>query len=242
MKHVVNYYTTKILQIKHKLQLQQYSGSYFISPKPLYISQFIGIYPTSITTDAPLTNKQHMKEFGAKDSEEFTLWAWRDCGIVCVKMILSAKGKAKDKTLMDLTNEGLALKGYILYDNGKFVDRGWFHNSLVALLKKYDVNAKMKKWQTIESVAKDILGNKLVILSVSVPYRRFIKEDGSYGAKQNATFGGHLLLATGVKMNGKDIVGIYLHDPRGLEKYQKDTFVPKKVFNKIFTNRTIVSD
>lgn len=241
MQETINSLITKFFQVQYRKQLPSYSGTYTISPRPPYISQFIGIYHASITIDTPLTDTKQIKAFGAKDSKEFTFWTWRDCGIACVKMMLEAKGKAKDKTLMELTNEGIQLGGYILYENDVFVDKGWFHHSLVALLKKYGIQAQMKKWQTIESVAKDILENKLVMLSVFVPGRRFIKEDGSFEPKPNAKWGGHLLLATGVKMIGKEITGVSVHDPRGLEKYQKDTFVSKEAFNTIFTSRTIVA-
>lgn len=228
--------------MRHRSQLPVYHGAYFISSQPPYISQFVDIYPASITLNTPLTNKQHIKKYGAKDSKEFTFWAWRNCGIACIKMILEAKGKAKDKTIMDLTNQGIKLGGYIVYENGKFVDKGWFHHSLVALLKKYGIHAYMRKWQSIESVANDLLKNKLVILSVIAPGRKFIKEDGSFNPKENAKFDGHLLLATGVKMNGKEVEGVYVHDPRGLDKYQKKTFIPTKIFNKIFSHRTIVAE
>lgn len=241
MQRLVNKYITLFLQFYYKKKLPSYTGTKFISPEPSYISQFIGIYPSSITLETPLTNRQHIKKFGAKDSQEFTFWSWRDCGIVCVKMILDTKGKAKNKSIMDLTREGIQLGGYILYENDTFVDRGWFHHSLAALLKQYGISAETKKWQTIESVAKEILANKLVILSVLVPGRKSIQEDGSFQPKKNATFGGHLLLAVGVKMKGKKVEGIYVHDPRGLEKYQKRAYILTPTFDNIFTNRIIVA-
>ena len=229
-----------ILSTWYKTMLPLHNGTFFVEPQPLYISQFIGIYPSNITTKTPLTNKKHMKQFGAKDSQEFTFWAWRDCGIACIKMILSAKGKAKKKTIMDLTREGIKLGGYIVYENKKLVDKGWFHNSLVDLLKKYTIQSYTRKFQSAESVALDILKNRFVVLSVLVPGRSHIQENGSFEAKDKYKPGGHLLLAYGVKMNGNDIQGFYVHDPRGLKKYQKNTYVSKLVFDQIFTNRSIV--
>ncbi len=243
MKATINKLILKVLQPYYKLTLKPYNGTHYISPLPEYISQFISIYPSSITTDTPLTNKKDIEQFGAKDSDEFTFWAWRDCGIVCIKMILNHFKKAKDKSIMDLTHEGIDLKGYLVNnENGKFIDKGWFHHSLVSLLEKYNISAKMKKWQTIESVTQDILNNKMVIISVHVPGRRFIKEDRSFEPKEHAKYGGHLLLAIGVKMEGKDIEGIFVHDPRGLENYQANTFISMKIFKTIFTNRTIVAN
>ncbi len=242
MKSHIYSIITYFASLRHKLNLNEMSGSYFVKNKPEYISQFIGIYPQSITLESKLTDKKHIAQFGAKDAEEFSFWAWRNCGIACVKMILDVKKKASKKSIMELTREGIDLGGYILYEGKKFVDKGWFHHALVALLNKYDTSAVTKKWQSIESVAQDILDNKLVILSVLVPGRRHITEDGSFRLKPGGKLGGHLLLATGVKMFKKQVLGVYVHDPRGLEKYQKDTFIPAKVFKKIFTNRTVVVD
>ncbi len=240
MKSFIYSLITRLASIQHTVYLPQKSGEYFVKNKPRYISQFIGIYPQSLTLESRLDNKQHSAEFGAKDADEFSFWAWRNCGIACVKMILEVRGKANDRSIMDLTREGIELGGYILYEGNTFVDKGWFHHSLVSLLKKYGVMAQTRKWQTIESVATDILNDKLVILSVSVPGRRSIAEDGSFRLKAGGTVTGHLLLATGVRMVKKHVVGIVVHDPRGLENYQQDTFIPATVFKKIFTNRTIV--
>lgn len=241
MRKIIDNLMCGLMRIKHLALLPRYSGTYLISPKPKYISQFVSIYPSSINLKTPLKNKKDITKFGAKNSKEFSFWAWRDCGIACIKMILETKKEAKDKTIMDLTNEGVKLNGYVLHENGVFIDKGWFHNGLVALLNKYNVSAKMKKWQSIESIAKDILENRMLIISVIVPGRNSIKEDGSFAPKPKATFGGHLLLGIGVKMNGKKIEGIYVHDPRGLPKYQANTYIPKRVFNTIFTGRTIVA-
>lgn len=242
VREVLNNQITRLLQIKHRLELPNFHGSHFISPQPPYISQFIGIYPSAIDLDTPLTNKDHIGEFGAKDAAEFTFWAWRNCGIACVKMILESENKANDKTVMDLTHEGMSLGGYILYKDGEFVDRGWYHKPLVLLMRRYGVDARTKRWQTPESVARDVLNNKKVMLSVHVPGRKYIKEDGSFNAKENARYGGHLLLAIGVKIDGKKIDGIYVHDPRGLERYKDNTFVPRAVLDRIFLHRTIVAD
>lgn len=241
MKKLLNETLGRTFSVTHKLTIPTFKGEYFISGKPNYLSQFVRILPPSIKVDEPLTNKEDIEKYGAKDSEEFTFWAWRNCGIICVKMILDAKKVGKNKTIMDLTREGIDLGGYITFEDGKLVDKGWFHSALSSLLNKYGIKSYLKKWQTIESVAKDILNNKYVIISVRVPGRSSIKNDGSFDPKKDAKYGGHLVLATGVKMNGKRVEGIYVHDPRGLETYQEDTWIPAKTFKKIFSSRTIVA-
>ena len=241
MKKIINSCFTNLLSFYYKIRLPKYYGDYFVTPQPKYLSQFVSILPSSIKVTDPLTNKNDIKKYGAKNSEEFTFWTWRNCGIACVKMILDAKKLGQKSNIMQLTREGIKLGGYITYLDGKFVDKGWFHHSLKALLNKYDLKSSIKKWQSIESVAVDILSNAFVIISVTVPGRSHIINDGSFRAKKNAKYGGHLLLATGVKMNGKKIEGIYVHDPRGLESYQSHTWIPTQTFKRIFSNRTITT-
>lgn len=242
MKKLLNQVITKLLSYYYKKNLPNFQGKYFVSPKPPYLSQFVSILPASLKPSDLLTNRLDLKKYGAKDIKEFSFWAWRNCGIVCVKMILEAKGKAKNKTIMDLTREGIELGGYITHKNGKFVDEGWFHHSLVMLLHKYGLRSSSRKWQTIDSIAKEILCNKLVILSVSLPGRTYIKEDGSFLPKKKASYSGHLLLATGLISENGVVKGIFVHDPRGLKNYQKDTLITSDIFSKVFQNRTIVVD
>ena len=240
MKSYIYSLISYVNSLIYRRKLTKTDGTHFIDPKPKYLSQFVGIYPQSITPQTILKNKKHIATYGAENAEEFSFWVWRNCGIACVKMILENKKKAKNKTIMDLTKEGIDLGGYILYEGDTFVDKGWFHNSLVALLQKYGVTAKSKKWQSIESVAVDILKNKFVILSVQVPVRQDIYEDGSFRLRTGGKLGGHLLLATGLKMFNNKVEGVFVHDSRGLEKYQKDTYIPAEVFNTIFSHRTVI--
>jgi hypothetical protein len=155
-------------------------------------------------------------------------------------MVLVAKNKSA-KTIMELTNEAIKLEGYVLYENDVFVDKGWFHFALVGLLNKYGVHARAKKWQSIYSVANDVLNNKLVIVSVTVPGRRSISEDGEFGLKKGGTTGGHLLLIVGVKVEKGEVIGFYVHDPRGLPQYQEKTWISAKNFTRIFSGRTIAT-
>ncbi len=239
IKSIISLICTNILSLYYSVQLKEFTGTYFVTPKPKYISQFVGIYPQTIRVGDSLTNRKHIAEFGAKNSQELSFWAWRDCGIACVKMILDSK-VGSSKTMMELTDEGIELGGYIVYENNTFVDKGWFHSSLVKLLETNGVPAKTRKFQSLASVATDLLHNRLVILSVTIPGRSSIRPDGSFLPQENATYMGHLLLATGVKMNGKEIEGFYVHDPRGLPKYQKDCWISASTFAEIFSGRTIV--
>ena len=70
-----------VIRPYHWWRLRSFTGTHMVRPAPLYLSQFIGIYPSSITPRDTLTNKKHQTKFGAKDAADFTFWAWRSCGI-----------------------------------------------------------------------------------------------------------------------------------------------------------------
>ncbi len=225
----------------HKLKLRGVSTLFGIYPQPKYISQFADIYSQEIQLGQKLTNQKHISKYGAKDSDEFSFWVWRNCGIACVKMILDAKTE-HEKTMMDLTREGIELGGYVLYDeHNHFVDEGWFHKGLVALLRRNGITAKMNKWQSAESVAEQVLSNKYIIISVQIPGRSSISADGKFENTTNSSLLGHLMLVTKVKIKNGKVVGFFAHDPRGLPNYEKDTWISADIFEKIFSGRTIVA-
>lgn len=242
VKRKINKYIARMIRPYDRLRLSSRSGIFYSEPTPAYISQFIGIYPSSIQPEVPIVNQAHVKEFGAQSVEEFNIWAWRDCGIACVKMILDSYNKTQGQTIMSLTNEGVALGGYISRDtNGVLIDKGWLHLALVQLLRSHGVPAVRKRWQTPEAIASNVLKNKKTIISVSIPQRRSLSADGSYQAKPGAIFGGHLLLVTGVEIDRGHVKGIYAHDPIGLEHYQSNTYIPREILEKIYSNRSIVA-
>lgn len=203
-------------EIWYRGNLPNSTGDYFIKPLPIYINQFLSLQSENLKSSHLIDNPVLIKEFGAKNSEEFTFWAWRSCGIACVKMIL---GEYSPK-FMQLINEGKSLGGYVTHDeNGKFIDRGWYHSALAELLIQHGHCAQIKKWQSLESVAFSITRNNKIIASVT-------------------TYTGHLILLTGVKLEIGKVMGIYAHDP-GLGRYKENIFIPEKDFRKIFTGRTI---
>ena len=240
LKKPLNTIITNIAHFYYKNSLKLTDGIQTVHPKPPYQSQFNKIIPANISMDEILDNPEEIHAYGAKDAEEFSFWVWRNCGIACVKMILDAHQKAPNKTMMDLTRRGIELEGYITHQEGKFVDQGWFHHSLVKLLEENGLTAKSKKWQSLTTVANDIIKNNHVILSVMAPGRSYIQEDGSFKPKQNAKYGGHLILATSVTIENNAVSSITVHDPRGLPNYQADLTISADIFNSIFSNMTIV--
>ncbi len=236
-KHLVNRIIITLLNFYDQLARFPRNGEYFITPQPSYVSQFASIQPPSINSSTILTKPNIIKFFGAKDSKEFNFWAWRACGIVCVQMILKTIKPQTRKTTMDLIHEGVSLGGYIVYQNGKFIDKGWFHDALVNLLKKYQLKAVSKRWQTLKAISRDVLKNKFVIASIVISQR------AAPNYEFNSTpSSGHLILITGVKINNRQPAGFYYHDPTGLPNANQNTYLPTEIFNRIFTNRTIVAN
>lgn len=112
MKKIINSVAMHLNSLLNRLRVPAENGDCFVSPMPTYISQFVDIYPQSIATETILDNLDHIRAFGAQDSQEFTFWAWRDCGIACVKMILDAVTD-NAKNMMELTKEGIQTLGFL---------------------------------------------------------------------------------------------------------------------------------
>ena len=67
-------------------------------------------------------------------------WQNRSCGIACVAMLLGYYN-LEDIGPMKLINEGVSIGGYC--------NRGWFHESLVRLLRNHGVNAYAQEFRSV---------------------------------------------------------------------------------------------
>lgn len=243
IKKFIYEFITKFFDYFHKLKIREISTSFSVQPQPKYISQFVDIYSQDIKPGQKLDNKKHIEIYGAKDSDEFSFWVWRNCGVACVKMILDTLISNHKKTIMNLTQEGIKFGGYIVYDKkNQFIDKGWFHSGLVLLLRSSGIKATKKRWQTAASVANDVLKNKFVIISVQIPGRVSISPNGDFLSTNNSALMGHLMLVTRVEIKNGNVIGFWVHDPRGLPNYQKNTWIPLDTFEKIFSARSIVAN
>jgi hypothetical protein len=239
MKKLVNALFTHCLAVYHQLIFRSADGVYMLDVP--YVSQYPAPLSPHFTLDDLITDWRMVRLYGAKNAEELTFWCWRNCAIASVKMVLHKKGRATDKTMMEITEQARKYGGYQLAE-GEKSEEGWFHHALITVLHDHGVEAQAKKWQSLYSVAKDVLAGKSVILSLWIPDRAHISADGLFGANEGASYGGHLVVATGVKTEKGKVTGIFIHDPRWLPKYRENTFISAEIFPQIFTNRTIVAE
>ena len=68
-------------------------------------------------------------------------WQNRSCGIACVAMLLGYYN-LEDISPMKLINEGVSIGGYC--------NHGWFHESLVRLLRNHGVNAYAQEFRSVD--------------------------------------------------------------------------------------------
>lgn len=203
----------------HKLANLE-AGEYFLSYKPVYISQLAGAAGSSISGFyGEIKDEKAAKRFGTTNLSEFSYWAWRSCGIAGLQMVLTTElGDRFQKTTIDLVREGLRLDGYDVYR-----DMGWYHRSLVKLADVYGIKGRTKKFIPSSEIALEIWDGNYVLASIK------------------SERGGHLLLLYGIKVSkNRALGGFYCHDPSSFLKDGEARFIPKKEFDRLSTRRVIV--
>lgn len=204
-------------------------GDYLIKNVP-YQCQFASSEKAGDILEGRLDAKDdpHWAIPGFKTKEESSYWAWRDCGICCIKMVLDFYGN--NDSVAKLVKKGLELKGY---DTKK--DFGWFYQPLVNLVKEYGISGHTASSLSKQELAKHILKNRFVVASVNPSIIRLDKEIKS---KEKS---GHLVLVTGFQIMDKQISGFYINNPSGkIPETQQNAFIPTEIFNNAFGEQGIV--
>jgi len=163
-----------------------------------------------ITIDLLLVNQ--------KTDTEDKKWAERACGVCSLKMILAYLNPKYEKIkVMSLVRRGLKKDGYL-------EKTGWKHSALVDMAGDYGVKLDYQKKflkkaserkKGMAFIEKNIRNKKPVIVSVFYnlnPYR-----------------GGHLVVANGMRISGKRVMGFHIQDPYPLRR-GNNYFVTKKEF------------
>jgi hypothetical protein len=75
-------------------------------------------------------------------------WKNRSCGIACVAMLLGYYN-LEDLNPMILINEGIAIGGHC--------QGGWFHESLVRIIRNHGINSYAQEFRSVEISMKDKL-------------------------------------------------------------------------------------
>lgn len=169
------------------------------------------------------------KVFGYKTPKESEYWAWRQCGICCIKMALEHYGKHPG-TVANLTKQGVELGGYNIK-----ADQGWYYKPLAALLRLYGLRANVAPYLSAEQLAHNVSNGKLAIISVNPEIIRGDKKITNFSKS------GHLVLVVGVKIERHKIVGVQISNPSGNSKEtQSYGLIPIETFTKAYGKRGIV--
>jgi hypothetical protein len=139
-------------------------------------------------------------------------WQNRSCGIACVAMLLGYYN-LEDNSPMKLINEGVSIGGYC--------NQGWFHESLVRLLRNHGVNAYAQEFRSVnvspENKTFEI--NSLETKMIDEGLVKIIQEIDSghpvmlsVGPGFNTNKENHLILIIGYDLSDKKEQFI-IHDP-----------------------------
>lgn len=204
-------------------------GDYIIKNVP-YVCQFAS---PELTKD--ILEKRFIAEddpnwniFGYRTRKESAYWAWRQCGVCCVKMVLDFH--RINRQVAELTKEGVDLDGYNIEN-----DSGWYYKPIAKLLERYNLIAKIMPHLTVEVLAELLLREKLAIISVNP---EIIRGDTKITSHKKS---GHLVLAVGFRIHNKQVTGLFVNNPSGKsEAMQVYAFIPIERFNNAYGQRGIV--
>lgn len=176
------------------------------------------------------------KTSGAKKREEYAIWAWNGCGMVCLQMILEYR-LHKNIPFVELGKRCLAYGGYRINkraqkenDYNNYYD-GLFYQPFIKFIKnEFHLTAYTNGQMIYQEIINELDRNKLVIASVSPNIRN---PKSSPHAR-----GGHLVLMVGYDMPKQCF---YLHNPSEIYKASQEfTEISFTDFNTFFAHRGIV--
>jgi hypothetical protein len=162
---------------------------------------------------------------GADSKEEYEFWAWRSCGMTCLKMILEQEGKGTHP-IVNLAKECEKFGGY---------DRERDHLGLIYdpfctfVKQKFNLNASVVRKLNVRRIKYELAQGNHIIVSVHPD----IRDKNNPEPKRK---GGHLVLLTGYE---QDTVSI--HNPSGTHTISQEHYtLQDKEFLKFFAKRGII--
>ncbi len=160
-------YKFRELRAIRKIRTSTKDEDYVINPIPPYISQLADADTKQIEGVGQfrkIHDVKAAKRFGTSSLREFSFWAWRSCGIVCIQSLLKAYDPHFNKTTMYLIREALKLDGYNIK-----TDVGWYHKSLVALAHEHSLSAHAREYVSPNEIPLYLMKNHYVISSMESP-------------------------------------------------------------------------
>ncbi|HAT68831.1 MAG: hypothetical protein A2481_04390 [Candidatus Yonathbacteria bacterium RIFOXYC2_FULL_47_9] len=161
-------------------------------------------------------------------------WQKRACGVVCLKMLLDARG-IQTPPLDEMIQDGVTL--------GAYSENGWLHDGLIELGAKYGGNLYRKEFRKkdadpetaerlnhegIDALLHELEAGRPVIISAIKNFEISNKF--------------HMVLVVGAEIEEGIVKGFYYHDPGSYTDtkgaYQ---FVPMNIFSKTWRRMAILN-
>jgi len=142
-------------------------------------------------------------------------WQRRSCAIVCLAMILQHHlGTTKSFEPDNLIKEGLAVNAY----NQEY---GWKHSHLALMARNYGLHGYNQEFETLskdfeEKFVED--GLREITNSIKAGNPVIVSVEPFFSTNKTT----HLILLTGVKNDGDELLGFYYRDPMSAKRGGKE--------------------
>lgn len=189
-----------------------------------YVSQFAspGRLAELLDGSLPAECDPAWASTGASDPGHYAFWAWRMCGMACLKMVLEARG-TECPPLVPLAEECAGHGGYVVHADR--VDGLIYAPFAEWVGHRFGLAVEVRTDLDADAVAGLVAAGRPVIASVHPS----IREPGGPAPERR---GGHLVLVFGVLDDGS----LVLHNPSG----RPGTRVTRADFAKFFAGRGMV--
>jgi len=162
-------------------------------------------------------------------------WQQRACGVVCLKMILDARG-IETPSLDEMIQDGVAL--------GAYSENGWLHDGLLALGAKYGGELYRKEFrkkdadpETAERLNRE--GVDMILRELEAGHPVIVSAIKNFEISNKF----HMVLVVGAEIEEGIVKGFYYHDPDSYTDtkgaYQ---FVPMSTFGATWRRMAIFSE
>ncbi|MGH3826333.1 MAG: C39 family peptidase [Pseudonocardiaceae bacterium] len=191
-----------------------------------YFSQFASpdLVTAFVEDTTPAKDDPRWAESGADTPEEYAYWAWRGCGIACLRMVLAARGETPPPAV-PLARECLRHGGYVRRGDQLL---GLIYTPFTAWIEPaFGLKSQVRTELLVDQLAAEARTG-LVMASVH-PWLRWPERAPPHR-------GGHLVLVTGA---GDDY--LLVHNPSGLPgQTQEYARLPVATFARYYAGRGIV--
>ena len=197
-----------------------------------YFSQFASRHLVSAFLAQPaLTATDPLwRESGWQDPEQYAFWAWRTCGVACLRSVLGVSGTPP--TPADLTGDLIDAGGYV-HDPRSSEVRGLVYQPFVEYVEqRWGLKAEVVRDVEDAQLPRLLAGGRVMLASVA-PGVRDLATDGFVLTEPP---GGHLVLVLEA-----DTETVRFHNPSGRwPNEQDDVALPTSNFARAFAGRGVL--